>query len=149
MGSQKVIPVVVDTNVIISALLFGGKPGQLISHWKSGRIQPYISRSIIDELLRVLSYPKFELSAKEVEYLLYSEILPYFEVVEVKPGPTVVNADPTDDMFLHCAVKAGAAAIITGDRHLLALQTFEGIVILTPGQFLKSYLQFTRDKGRE
>jgi len=139
MGTQQIIPVVIDTNLIVSALLFGGKPGLVMSHWKNGRIQPYISRGIIEELLRVLLYPKFELTEKEVEYLLYREILPYFEVVKIEPGPVIIKADPSDDEFLLCAAAAGAEALITGDRHLLNLKTYQGIVILTPDRFLKAY----------
>ena len=139
MGTQQIIPVVIDTNVIVSALLFGGKPGLVMSHWKSGRFQPFISRGIIEELLRVLSYPRFELTEKEVEYLLYREILPYFEVVEIESSPVIIKADPSDDEFLLCAAAAGAEALITGDRHLLNLKTYKGIVILTPDRFLKAY----------
>ena len=80
------------------------------------------------------------MAEKEIEYLLYSEILPYFEVVEVNSGPVIVAADPTDDMFLHCARASGADVIITGDRHLLAMETYIGIAILTPGQFLKDMI---------
>ena len=76
MGEVKVVRVVVDTNVIISALLFGGTPGQLINFWKMGRIMPLASNEIIDEYLRVLAYPKFKLSEDEINYILFQEIVP-------------------------------------------------------------------------
>ena len=56
------IPVVIDTNVFLSALLFGGTPGKLISLWKSGKIQPQVNKNTVAELLRVLAYPKFKLT---------------------------------------------------------------------------------------
>ena len=66
MGTQKVDRVVIDTNVVVSALLFGGTPGELIPLWKSGRIKPLASAEIIDEYIRVLAYPKFKLSTETV-----------------------------------------------------------------------------------
>ena len=84
MGKIKKIRTVIDTNVIVSANLFGGIPGKLISLWKSGRIKPLASKEIIDEYLKVLAYPKFELSEKEINYILYNEILPYFEYYRLK-----------------------------------------------------------------
>ena len=74
MGTQKVVRVVIDTNVIISALLFGGIPGQLIPLWKSGHIITLASAEIIDEYIRVMAYPKFKLSEEEIHYLLYYEM---------------------------------------------------------------------------
>jgi putative PIN family toxin of toxin-antitoxin system len=64
------IPVVIDTNVFLSALLFGGTPGKLISLWKSGKIQLQVNKNTVAELLRVLAYPKFKLAENEIQYLL-------------------------------------------------------------------------------
>ena len=136
MGAFKTIPVVIDTNVLVSGLLFGGRPGEFVELWKNRPIQPYISRAMVDELVRVLAYPKFELTADEIDFLLYSEVLPYFEVTTPVVGPVVVEDDPQDDMFLRCAETAEVKYIITGDRHLLSLKTFEEVSILTPAQFL-------------
>ena len=54
MGKGKIIRVVIDTNVLVSALLFGGKPGRLVRLWKNGTILPFLSREMMDEYLRVL-----------------------------------------------------------------------------------------------
>lgn len=135
MGPEKIVRVVIDTNVVISALLFGGTPGKLVALWETGRIQPFATPAVIDEYLRVLAYPRFRLSEAEIEYLLYRRILPYFEIVEPQPGPPVITEDPADDAFLYCAVAAGAAAIISGDHHLLALGVFRGIPIVAPASF--------------
>ena len=136
MGAFKTIPVVIDTNVLVSGLLFGGRPGEFVELWKNRHIQPYISRAMVDELVRVLAYPKFELTADEIDFLLYGEVLPYFEVTTPIIGPVVVEDDPQDDMFLRCAEAAEAKFVITGDRHLLSLKTYREISILTPAQFL-------------
>lgn len=138
MGKIKTIRIVIDTNVIVSAILFGGIPGELISLWKSGHIQPLASEDIIDEYINVLAYPKFELSEKEINYILYNEILPYFEVVTLKPGQEIIQEDPSDDkLFLHCANAGKASIIISGDQHLLNLKSYGKIKILTSSQFLE------------
>jgi putative PIN family toxin of toxin-antitoxin system len=137
MGKIKKIRTVIDTNVIVSAILFGGIPGKLISLWKSGHIQPLASKDIIDEYIKVLTYPKFNLSEREINYILYNEILPYFEVVTLKSGQAIIPEDPSDDKFLHCAKAGKASVIISGDRHLINLKSYSKIKILTPSQFLE------------
>ena len=135
MGQVKVIPVVIDTNIVISGLLFGGRVGKIVTMWKNRQIHPWLSQEIIDEYIRVLAYPKFSLSEKEIDYLLYREILPYFEVTET--GPVIVKDAPSDDIFLYCALSAAVDCIISGNSHLLDLAEFKGIPIVTPEQFLK------------
>ncbi len=139
MGKVQVKSVVIDTNVIVSALLFGGKPGELIRLWKAGQIQPLISREISEEYLRVLAYPKFKLSENEIGFLFNHEILPYFKAVKIKPGrwKTAIKNDPSDDRFIRCAVSGKCKIIISGDRHLLALKTYDQIRILSVLEFLK------------
>ena len=139
MGKGKVRRVVIDTNVIVSAFLFGGTPGKLIPIWKSGRIQPLISREIIDEYLSVLAYPKFKLSEQEIEFILYHGILPYFRVFRAKHGPIIIQDNPSDDKFIRCAEAGNAQIIISGDQHLIALKSYGKLRILTPSEFLKAF----------
>ena len=138
MGKIKVRPIVIDTNVVVSALLFGGVPGELVPLWKAGLIQPKTSKEIIDEYIKVLAYPKFNLSEEEINFLLYHEILPYFEVVRVKLGHAIIRDDPSDDKFIRCAEASKANIIISGDRHLLSLKSYGKVKIVTPSQFLKA-----------
>jgi putative PIN family toxin of toxin-antitoxin system len=137
MGKVKVKRVVIDTNVVISAFLFGGEPAELIPLWKRGRINPLASREIVDEYLRVLTYPKFGLTPEEINFILYQEIVPHFEIVRAKPGRVIIGDDPSDDKFIRCAQAGRAKTIISGDQHLLRLKSFGTIRILTPVRFLK------------
>jgi putative PIN family toxin of toxin-antitoxin system len=139
MGKIEVIRVVIDTNVLISALLFGGIPGKFIELWKNRRIKPLVSREIIDEYLKVLAYPKFKLSEQEINYVLYQEILPFFEVLSVKHEPVLIKEDPSDDKFIRCSQTGKAKVIISGDQHLLSLTSYKEIKILSPSQFLEEY----------
>jgi putative PIN family toxin of toxin-antitoxin system len=88
-----------------------------------GHVRPLASSEITDEYPRVLAYPKFELSKEDINYLLYREILPYFEIVTVQRGCVIVRKDLSDHMFIRCAVAGKAEIIISGDRHLLALKS--------------------------
>jgi len=128
--------VVIDTNVIVSSILFGGIPGELIPLWKSGRIKPLASKEIIDEYIKVLTYPKFELSETEINYILYNEILTYFDIIQIKKTSVIIKVDPSDDKFIHCAKAGKASVIISGDQHLLRLKTYQKIKIQTPAEFL-------------
>ena len=136
MGQVEITKVVVDTNVVVSGLLFGGPPGEIYSMWQNRRIQPFASKSIIDEYIRVLAYPKLQLSQEEIEYLLYQEILPNFEIIEPRSAIKALHEDPSDDMFIHCALAKSIPTIISGDRHLLGPNTFRSITILSPADFL-------------
>ncbi len=139
MGKVPVIKAVVDTNVVISGLLFSGLPGRVISLWKNRTLLPFASKDIIREYLRVLAYPKFSLSRQEIDYLFYQEILPFFE--EVVPAVTyaVIEEDPSDDKFIHCAISASVPIIISGDPDILRLDTFKSLSILSPHDFLSKF----------
>jgi putative PIN family toxin of toxin-antitoxin system len=130
------VNVVVDTNVVISALLFGGAPGKLVTLWQKGAIKPVASKEIVDEYLRVLTYPKFKLLEEEINYLLYQEIIPFFDIIDVNQGPQILERDPQDDKFIRCALTANAVYIISGDQHLLALKSYQKIKILSPAVFI-------------
>lgn len=129
--------VVIDTNVLLSALLFGGIPARLVDLWKNGRITPLVSAPIMAEYLRVLAYPKFKLTEEEINHLLIHEILPWFEAVQAPMGERYIAADPGDDKFVWCALAGRAEIIVSGDDHLLACVGLP-VPVLNPVAFLKS-----------
>jgi putative PIN family toxin of toxin-antitoxin system len=129
--------IVVDTNVLVSGLLFGGVPGGVVALWQKGKVRPLCSKEIIEEYLRVLAYPKFRLGEPEIEFILTHEILPYFEVIAVPPGKPMVAADPADDKFIWCALAGGATAIVSGDEHLLKLKD-SPVPVLSAAEFLRN-----------
>jgi putative PIN family toxin of toxin-antitoxin system len=133
------VRVVLDTNAVISALLFSGVSSKLVSLWQNGLITPLLSREILDEYLRVLSYPKFELSENEIKELIQEEILPYAEVVKPKRRLRVIQRDPADNKFLECAVAGKASVIISGDKDLLSLGRYRQVHIQSPAQFLADH----------
>ena len=97
--------VVLDTNVVVSALVFGGGAAARIRHaWQAGRIAPLASTATAVELVRVLSYPKFKLSASEQEELL-ADYMPWVEVVRI-PNPPPTAPSCRDAFDLPPAIKA-------------------------------------------
>lgn len=128
--------VVLDTNVLISALLFHtGTLSWLRLAWQAEVIRPLASRETTGELIRVLSYPKFGLGNDEQEDLL-ADYLPWCETVVVSQPPVVPQCrDPFDRPFLELALAAQADALISGDNDLLALAQDFPVPILTPRDF--------------
>lgn len=135
--------VVLDTNVLVSALVFaGGITAQLRHGWQSDRLIPLASSTTAGELLRVLEYPKFRLSAEDREHLL-GDILPWVRVVTVPEPPprTPPCRDPSDLPFLHLALAGKAHVLVSGDQDLLSLAGQSGLCpIVDPRTFCDRYL---------
>jgi len=130
--------VVLDTNVVISALLFGGETARLVSLWQNDAFYWLASAAVVKEYARVLAYPKFRLTDTEIRELLNEEILPFVTAVRVGKVPRVVRQDPSDDEFLACAFQGQADALVSGDHHLLELETYRSIPILNVKTFLSN-----------
>ncbi len=130
--------VVLDTNVVLSALLFPeGAAAGVRRGWQAQRFQPLISSDTAQELLRVLAYPKFRLTAEDREALL-ADYLPYCETVSM---PTRLRGvprcrDPHDREFLKLAIAGGAHVVVTGDADLMALKKRFEVPIVTIREFL-------------
>lgn len=129
--------VVLDTNVLISALLFDqGRLGWLRLSWQRGRLSPVLAQPTLRALLRVLAYPKFRLEPSDRERLL-EDLLPWCESwTDVIPASPHRVQDPHDQVFLDLALAAAAPVLVSGDADLLALQGRTGpLLILSPGDF--------------
>ncbi|MBI5675866.1 MAG: putative toxin-antitoxin system toxin component, PIN family [Nitrospirae bacterium] len=127
--------VVLDTNVTISAFFWGGHPRTIYNLIQDRNLIMLISKDIENEFIRVMGYSKFAVSSKE--------ILPFIrnlrssaEFTKTSSKISAITADPTDNIFLECAVDGRADYIISGDRHLLDLGTYNGIAILKAKDFL-------------
>ena len=117
------LPVVLDTNVVLSALVFGGgQAGQLRRAWQAGAFVPLASAVTVQELVRVLAYPKFALTRAAQDELL-ADFLPYAQTVRMpQPPPPVPDCrDPLDVPFLQLAVAGQAQRLVSGDKDLLVL----------------------------
>lgn len=108
--------------------------------WRPGIVTPLVSQYTRDELVRVLSYPKFQLSAEARERLL-DDYLPWCEEVIIPdPPPAVPDCrDPSDKPFLELALAGQADALVTGDDDLLALAPIFPIPIITPAEMRRRF----------
>lgn len=136
---EKTLKVVLDTNVLVSALLFKGGLSKLVDLWKKGNIIPVVSRETFREFRTVLGYPKFSLTGQEIKMLIEEEVLPFFEIIEIADKIRGVCRDPDDDKFLACAVSASADFIVSGDRDLLDMDKYKSVRIISASEFLSRF----------
>lgn len=141
---EEVTRVVLDTNVLVSALLFRGEVSKIADLWKAGMIVPVLSRETFAEFRAVLEYPKFRLTAAEIRSIIEEEVLPFFEVVDATEEVKGPCRDPDDDKFLACAVSASADIVVSGDRALCELKKHKAIRIISAADLLG---MFSRPDG--
>jgi len=141
MGKKRLIRAVVDTNVFVSSILFEGVANQLVDCWQRGRFIFLISKPILEEYIKVLSYPKFELPEEQIKEIIGKEFLPFAEVVALKTSVSVIKEDPFDNVFLSTALDGKASFIVSGDRHLLRLTRYKDIRIIELSDFLRLILR--------
>ena len=130
--------VVLDTSVVLSALVFThGRATALREAWQGGRCEPLVSKATAAELVRVLAYPKFRLSAEEQGELL-ADYLPWCRTVAIpaKAPKTPACQDPFDLPFLQLAITGKAAYLVTGDQDLLEIRSKLVCPIVTLDTFL-------------
>lgn len=104
---------------------------------RQGEADLLVSRETVAEFARVLAYEKFSLAAHEIAEIL-DDLRGFAEYIRVDETVSVIAEDPTDNIFLSVARAGRASHIVSGDRHLLALESFEGIPILSVRVFLET-----------
>lgn len=130
--------IVLDTNVLISAILFGGKPRRVLDLVISKSVDCALSFAILDELRDVLQRPKFGFPPDICLYIV-EELHGLCNIISPSVRVHAIRSDPDDNRILECAVEARAHFIVSGDPHLLDLGTFERIRILSPADYLKEF----------
>jgi uncharacterized protein len=129
------VKVVLDTNVLVSALVFpGGLPEKIYGLGLDGNIDLVTSAPLLVELARVLA-DKFGWARSRIDRAL-GQLLRVAELVEPTARVNEVKADPADDRVLEAAAKSKAEVIVSGDRHLLRLKAWQGIAIESPAAFV-------------
>jgi putative PIN family toxin of toxin-antitoxin system len=126
--------VVLDTNVFVSAVL-GKALALVLETWQSGRFVLVVSDEIVREYHRVLRRQKFGLTDEIVDGII-GYVFRRAEFVLTGEPLSVVKEDPADNKFLEAALAGEASLIVSGDRHLLHLETYQGIPIITARAFL-------------
>jgi uncharacterized protein len=130
------VKIVVDTNVIVSGIFWGGIPFKILEHWMNDDIELITSSPILNEYVKVISdvgRNRPEFSKNWVDLISTSTT-----VVDIKVS-LAFSRDPDDNKFLECAASGGADCIVTGDDDLLVLGMVHGIPILRPSEFLSRF----------
>lgn len=127
--------VVLDTNVFVAGVFFSGPPATILRAWREGRIRLVVSPPIMDEYRRVMRELSLQFPSVEPGPML--ELLAvHARLVNAPRLPHTVCTDPTDDMFLACALAGKCRFIVSGDKALLRTSGYRGIEVLTPRAFL-------------
>jgi putative PIN family toxin of toxin-antitoxin system len=134
------VRIVLDTNVTVSALIWGGTPYRLLQGAADGDLVLYTSPTLLDELRAVLAREHLasrlqeQRSSVEQAITLYSAL-----AIGVSPTatPRVVPGDADDDHVIATAVAAAADFLVTGDRHLLTIGQHQGVRIVTPADAVR------------
>lgn len=131
---------VLDTNVVVSGLLWDGRPAQLVDAAQTAGLELVTSRVLLAELTRILRRAKFAKAIVASGASLEDLVLGYAELatlVTPTPIPPTVIDDPDDDHVLACALAGDAELVVSGDRDLLLLKAFRGISIVTPAEAMR------------
>lgn len=136
--------VVVDTNVVASAIFFGGKPKEIIDLIMKDKVYAYASKEILDEYTETIEY----LSNN------YSEKKPLISLIKIQSKLEIINAhskvnvcrDPDDNKFIECALDSACYYIVSGDKDLLSIEKYADIQIVTVAEFLKIYSKRMAEK---
>jgi uncharacterized protein len=135
------VRIVVDTNVLVSGLLFGGTPARVLAAWTDGVAMLVVSPEILDEYRRVgLELAKGRSELVTALEALLTLIAIHAVVIDAPALPAPVSEDPDDDKFLAAALASGGKLIVSGDKHLLRVSGWSQIEVLKPRQFVDQYL---------
>jgi putative PIN family toxin of toxin-antitoxin system len=131
------LKIVIDTNIYISAIFWGGKPREVIDLGRDNSVRIFTSSEIVNEISEKLRL-KFKIPENEVSQILI-DLSTFTFPVEVTKNYQVIHDDPDDDKFIDCAVQSDADYIVSGDRHLLNLGDYAGTKILKASEFLSIF----------
>ena len=131
--------VVLDTNVFVSGVFFSGPPYEILKAWRDKKLKLIVSPLILEEYRRVGEKLADQFSDVDLTPIL-SLIAAKAIVIDSKELPEPVCDDPDDDKFIACAISGAAKYIVSGDKHLLRVNAYEGILIVKPRHFLERHL---------
>ncbi len=131
--------VVLDTNVFVSGIFFGGPPARILTAWQEGQIELIASVEILQEYERVCQ--ELSAAAPGIDPTPFLKLVALdATLIEIPPLPAPVCTDSDDDKFLACALTAGSNLVISGDKQLLATNGYHGLQIIRPREFIDRYL---------
>jgi len=138
LSRRSVVKAVVDTNILVSGIFWGGKPEQVLNLWRNGELHLLVTKDILDEYLRILGH----LGHLDKDLVSdWTDHICKYSLVVLKTASKELCRDASDNKFLECAISARADCIISGDKDLLVLETIQGIPILNASEFLNKFIR--------
>lgn len=131
--------IVLDTNVLMSAIFFAGPPHEILSAWRDGRIDLLVSTDILNEYQRVAEELAGKFPLIDVSGIL-DLVMVNAAIVEAPLLSEPVCSDPDDDKFLACAIAGSSRYVVTGDKQLLKVSRYGNVEIVNPRRFLEAHL---------
>ena len=131
--------IILDTNVLISGIFFKGPPYTILKGWRDNKFELIVSEQIFKEYTLVLerlhkNHPGIDITGI-IDLIVKNAH--FYQPVKIK---TPITIDPDDDKFIKCALAGNVKIIISGDKHLLDVNGYQGIEVLTPSGFIKKFL---------
>ena len=130
------IKAILDTNVVISAIIFGGKPRRLLNLAIEGKVSLFFSEPMFEEIREILGGRKFRFTASQL-MAVERELEAISDTIYPDKSIRIVKDDPDDDLFIECALSADADYIVSGDKHLLDLKSYGNIKIVNAAEFIE------------
>lgn len=130
--------VVVDTNVLVSGVFFGGVPGRILEAWKDEDLTLAVSPEILEEYHRVGRVLASRYDGVDLDPFL-ALLAVHADIIDAPEMSQRVCEDPDDDKFIAFAVACGAGVVVSGDKHLRAVSGWHGVEVMTPRAFVERY----------
>ena len=131
--------IVLDTNVLVSGIFFSGAPYEILKSWRYGIVQLVFSPAILSEYIEVAKILNKKHSEVNIQKII--DLLTVKSELVISPDlPGQISKDPADDKFISCALFSKVKIVVSGDKHLLELNGYENLEIISPREFLNKYL---------
>ena len=130
--------IVIDTNVVISGVFFGGSPRKVLEAAVGHALSAYATAEIVEEYQEIVE----EMIQRKQGTISRSILTPFIQSLHFIDPKTAVTAsrDPDDDKFLGCAIDSHSLYVVSGDKDLLVLENYQGIEIITAAEFCQRFL---------
>ena len=130
--------IVVDTNIIISGIFFGGNPKRIINAILNSKVNAYISKEILNEYFEIINEMMFS-KGESIDLSFISLLIDRFNIIETT-SKIDISRDPDDNKFIECAVDSNSIYIVSGDDDLLSIKNYHNIEIITAKEFCERHL---------
>jgi putative PIN family toxin of toxin-antitoxin system len=131
--------IVLDTNVLMSGIFFGGPPYRILQAWRDEKVQLAVCLEILAEYRKVALRLSQRYKGIDISSLL-DLVAVHSHIVQITSLPAPVCDDPKDDIFLACALAARTRVVVSGDKYLLAVSGWAGVQVLRPKTFVDRFL---------